>query len=552
MTRDPPTEAFVPHDPPSLETVASVLAEAARRLHGEIDLDRLILWSLEAVSRLADGATASFALVGPNGMATWWVEGNEDTEDNDDLSPIRDLGAVPGLRWSLVDGRTIEIDGRTVGLRPGRVAAVPIAGAAGDIHGTLFIAPPEAAITPAVAALIDHMGAALDTHARTLELEASRGEIVHRLQEAVLPPSPEVADTDLGRHYSGAESALSTGGDLYDWLALPDGELHLCVVDIMGKGVDATKDALAVTHTVRMLTLDGCPLDDVVHRADAILTNQNPDLAATLVVVRYDPATGAAQVAGGGHPPPLHVRPGGEVEQIDAPGLPIGWPGAGSYGVTDVQLDRNDSLIVYTDGLIESTRDILEGLDRLAKFASETATYPAAHQARALVDRVLAGAERRDDSLVVVLRRRSPPAATSQHPLSPFEYRFTPTTAAVSLARHLLEDWLTRFPVPRDETDDLLLVASELISNAVRHATGNTGGAALRAWAEDADVIIEVEDDGGGPSAWPVPDDEPPPADLERGRGLFLVHALSDGVEMETHGPRTTVRCRKRAVLAAR
>jgi anti-sigma regulatory factor (Ser/Thr protein kinase) len=240
------------------------------------------------------------------------------------------------------------------------------------------------------------------------------------------------------------------------------------------------------------------------------------------------------------------------VESIEAPGIPIGWPGAGSSGVATTTLERNDTLVLYTDGLIESTRDILEGLDRLARFASETATYPAAHQARALVDRVLAGAERRDDSLVVVLRRRSAPDATPRHPLAPFEYRFTPTTAAVSIARHLLDEWLTRFPVPRAETDDLVLVASELISNAVRHATGEAAGTCLRAWPEDADVVIEVEDDGGGPAAWPVPHDEPPPADLERGRGLFLVHALSDEVEMESVGRVTRVRCRKRAVLSTR
>jgi anti-sigma regulatory factor (Ser/Thr protein kinase) len=530
------------------DEVADVLAEAARRLHGETDLRRLLRWAIDAVTRLSS-ATADVALVNRGGMATWTLA--EPDPDRDEPTSA-DLGAVPGLRWALVDGRTIEVDGRTVGLDPGVVAAVPIMGAQGSIHGLVFLRPPERALSRPVQALIEHLGAALDTHARAIELEASRGELVHRLQEAVLPPAPEIADTELARHYSGAESALSTGGDLYDWLALPDGDLHVCVVDIMGKGVDATKDAIAVTHTIRMLTLDGCPLEDVVGRADAILANQNPDLAATLVVARYDPATGRARVAGGGHPPPLLVRSSGEVEQVEAPGIAIGWPGAGSYGVTEIHLDRNESLLLYTDGLIESTRDILEGLDRLAKYAAETATYPATHQARALVDRVLAGAERRDDSLVVILRRRSPPMATSSHQLAPFEYRFTPTTAAVSLARHLLSDWLTRFPVPADETGDLLLVASELISNAVRHATGSEGSTVLRAWAEDADVVIEVEDDGAGPSAWPVPDDEPPPPDLERGRGLFLVHALSDAVEMESDSHRTAVRCRKRAILSAR
>ena len=76
-------------------------------------------------------------------------------------------------------------------------------------------------------------------------------------------------------------------------MILPDGDLQVAVVDIMGKGVSATKDALTVTHALRLLALEGCALSELVAKADPIVTAQSPDLVATLMVGRYIPATGA-------------------------------------------------------------------------------------------------------------------------------------------------------------------------------------------------------------------------------------------------------------------
>jgi anti-sigma regulatory factor (Ser/Thr protein kinase) len=367
----------------------------------------------------------------------------------------------------------------------------------------------------------------------------------------VRPPTPIVPHTELGVYYLAADQQASTGGDLYDWVLLADGTLHLAVVDVMGKGVAATKDAVAVTHALRLLVLDGCPLERVVARTDALVTAQNPELVVTLTIGRYDPATGVLRLAGGGHPPVLVVS-GADVRWIDCGGIPIGFPGAGSEGVVTVELARSDTVIFYTDGLIESSKDIIKGLDALARYAGETAGYPAAPLARALVERSLAGAVRNDDSLALVLRRRSPPERAAGLPLAPLEYRFTPTTAAVPLARHFLEDWLVRVPIERAEAADLLLVATELAANAVRHASGGQGSVLLRASVHGPDVMLEVTDDGGHPMPLPEPSDELPQPLAERGRGLFLVRALVDHIESEVVDGSTVVRVVRRAVVADR
>jgi len=474
-----------------------------------------------------------------------------------DLSALGDPYSLAPLARILRGERPGSTDDeqlrRVLGLQSVVIMAVPRA--EGSPHGLVLLGwahddlPPPATFAVAEA-LIAHLGVALDNRAAMAALEATQRSVVHKLQEAVRPPTPGVPQTELGVYYLAADEQASMGGDLYDWVILPDGTLHLAVVDVMGKGVSATKDAVAVTHALRLLVLDGVPLQGVIARADALVTAQNPELVATLLIGRYDPTSGNLRLAGGGHPPPLALL-GGELEWIDAGGRPIGFPDAGSDGVVTIQLGRSDTVIFYTDGLIEATKDIIKGLEQLAGAAADTAGYPAAHMARALVERSQAGAVRNDDSLALVLRRRSPPPPHNGKPLAPLEYRFSPTAASVPLARHLLEDWLVRVPVARDEAADLLLVASELAANAVRHASGNPGSVSLRASVHGPDVTLEVEDDGAEPMTLPGPADELPDGMAEKGRGLFLVEALVDVLETEVVDGRTLVRAVRRAVVGS-
>lgn len=531
---------------------ADLLRSAARAIHAERDRDRLLTWVANALSRVAQTSVAGLTVDLDDHARRWTMAADSDR----DLAILGDPRTMAQFT-PLLQGDLDRLTGdehlrRLLSLQVVTVLAIPRAPL--GVHGLVILgwgpnqAPPTGWLDLAET-LIAHLGVALDNQLAMADLESAQRGVLHKLQEAVRPPTPAVPQTELGVYYLAADQQASMGGDLYDWVLLADGTLHLAVVDVMGKGVSATKDAVAVTHALRLLVLEGVPLECIVGRTDALLTAQNPDLVATLMIGRYHPATGVLQLAGGGHPPLLVVH-AKTAKWVDAGGTPIGFPGAGSDGVVTVSLDRSDSAVFYTDGLVESTKDILKGLDTLAHHASEVGDYPASSLARALVERSLLGAIHADDSLALVLRRRSPPSVAPRTPLAPLEYRFTPSTAAVPLARHLLEDWLVRVPVDRGEAAGLLLVATELAANAVRHASGHPGGVALRASVHGPDVMLEVEDDGAEPLNLPAPGDEVPDGMAERGRGLFLVRALVDQLDSEVVEGHTVVRALRRAVVA--
>jgi PAS domain S-box-containing protein len=388
---------------------------------------------------------------------------------------------------------------------------------------------------------------------RLSEQQAEQNDMVVRLQQALFPAVPVADEFDLGVHFLSAEPSMPTGGDMYDVQILPDGDLHVVVLDVMGKGVEATTGALALVHTLRVLVAENCPMERLVGRADELLTAQDPSFVATVMVARYTPSTGRLRLAGGGHPPVVIVTPDARLREVTAPGIAIGWPGAGSGQVVEEHLGRLDTAVFYTDGLIESTKDVIAGLASLHDAARETVGYPARHLARSLVERALADAERHDDTLALVLRRRTPMPDSGIRRLGPFTYRFSASPATVSLARHFFGDWLAHQPADPGCRDDLLVMVSELCTNAVREATAEAGSVVLRAWDHGDALIVEVEDDGNGMDPDAIPTDERlPDPDAPEGRGLFLVQALADEVEVQPRESGTVVRCVKRAVLPAR
>jgi hypothetical protein len=135
-----------------------------------------------------------------------------------------------------------------------------------------------------------------------LERSAEQVRIAQRLvftelEDALRPPPPSLPGVELAIRYLPAQTNSPTGGDLYDWLVLPDGWLHISVVDVVGHGVASTRTALDVTHALRTLSREGHPLGDLVALADSLLAGTGS--LATVLLVRLHPGTGDVEIAAG-------------------------------------------------------------------------------------------------------------------------------------------------------------------------------------------------------------------------------------------------------------
>lgn len=238
---------------------------------------------------------------------------------------------------------------------------------------------------------------------RDEQLRRAHAAIFRELEDALRPPPPRVAALELGVRYQPAEADAPTGGDLYDWFPLPDGTLHITVVDAVGHGVVCTRTAVTVTHTLRTLALEGHALDVLIRRTSEI----NPGLMATVLLARLDPRTGQLLLANGGHPPALLVRDD-DARYLPVPGRGVGFPKPGSAGIREEHLLPGDTLLLYTDGLIESRGNYDEGEARLLSSAQRHRGHPASTMTADIVREMHDVVSHRDDTLLLAARYLGP------------------------------------------------------------------------------------------------------------------------------------------------
>ncbi|WP_256107217.1 PP2C family protein-serine/threonine phosphatase [Streptomyces sp. ODS05-4] len=268
-------------------------------------------------------------------------------------------------------------------------------------------------------------------HQRNEELHTSYGTALSSLERALRPRPLRVPGLELAVHYAPASERAPTGGDLYDWFVLPDGSVHITLVDALGHGVTSTRTAVTVTHTVRTLVTEGHSLDSVIARADAVLRPYEVGAMATVLLLRIDPRTGDLSLANGSHPPPLLLPAGARGRYLHTRGRGVGYPDPGSEGTLGVRLDPGDLLLLYTDGLTESRRHVLEGERRLLDTVREHRARPTASLPHLVATAMLSGATHLDDTLAIAVRFTGP-GPRIRSTVSDPECRTTPAAGRLS------------------------------------------------------------------------------------------------------------------------
>jgi serine phosphatase RsbU (regulator of sigma subunit) len=299
--------------------------------------------------------------------------------DNADAVPVMDL-------------RAARYDGRVVFTWRGRAGDEGRLGEAFE-HGRTRVA----------------LAAARDLLADSEQRAAEQHELALRLQRAIMPADVRLVETcgvDIAVRCRPAKAGYLVAGDWYDALQLPDGELLFVVGDIAGHGIDAVTGMVAARNTLRGLAATGADPYELLSRLNYAACVFTEGVTGTVICGRYDPKTQQLRWARAGHLPPVLVRGHLAAVQPMPEGMLLGMELDAEYDQATLQLMAGDTLLFYTDGLIERRAASIS--DALAEFAAAAVPDDPDADVDSLVARILANAasDTGDDACLLAVRIR--------------------------------------------------------------------------------------------------------------------------------------------------
>ena len=234
--------------------------------------------------------------------------------------------------------------------------------------------------------------------------------VARRIQQASLPKEvPQLEGWQISPFY---QPAREVGGDFYDFFELDDERLGIVVGDATGKGVPA---ALVMASTRSMLravaqAMGSSSPGEVLGRVnDPLATDVPPNMFVTCFYAILDPKKASLSYANAGHDLPYVRSSGGNAEELRARGMPLGLMPGMHYEEKEVVLHKGESVLFYSDGLVEAhnPKGEMFGFPRLRALVAEHA------EERSLGDALLEdlysfvgeGWEQEDDITLLTLRR---------------------------------------------------------------------------------------------------------------------------------------------------
>ena len=280
--------------------------------------------------------------------------------------------------------------------------------------------PPSASFSPTERSLLQDAADRAALAIRRAQLHEEEHRIAVELQRGLIPKSlPDVPGVTLAASYEVAGIGVQVGGDWYDAFAMTDGRLGIVVGDVTGRGIRAASAMGALRTLTRAFALA-----EGSRRApgEALTLLNRHQLALgdeqlfTIVYAILDPEQGTIAWANGGHPPPF-LRAGDRTCRYLEDGNGLMGVEDNVYETFQQPIVPNDTIVLYTDGLIERRSESLDaGLERLAGAACAGPEEPGP-----LCDHIVAhlaepGTELYDDVTAVVARVTRPAPAHERGP----------------------------------------------------------------------------------------------------------------------------------------
>jgi ketosteroid isomerase-like protein len=197
-------------------------------------------------------------------------------------------------------------------------------------------------------------GQRLEQEIRERERVEQELQVARRIQHASLPKEvPTLEGWQISPYY---RPAREVGGDFYDFHLLSDGRLGLVVGDATGKGMPA---ALVMSTTCGMLQLaarawgSSSPSEVLVQVNETLLARIPPNMFVTCFYSILDPSSGRLVYANAGHDLP-YLHRNDDAEELRARGMPLGLMPGMSYEEKEIVLEAGESVLFYSDGLVEA------------------------------------------------------------------------------------------------------------------------------------------------------------------------------------------------------
>lgn len=364
-----------------------------------------------------------------------------------------------------------------------------------------------------LAAVISAQAAALREH-----------RIADRFQRALLPDTlPAVPGAQFHAAYRPASDEADVGGDWYDAFPLADGRIAISVGDVAGHGVDAAVIMGEVRQAIRTAAVAGSETPAaVLEYVNGVMHLRESIGMVTAIFAVYDAATSTLSYASAGHPPPILVLSQGVARQLPTDGLPLGCTPRVDSMTWTFTVPQGARAVFYTDGLVENERDLIGGEQRLLEAID--AIGDADNPAAAVQERVFGTKGNRDDAAVLTLTRYAPVS----------RYVFSALPIVAPLTRGIVSRALQPLGLSHDRRFGILVAVGEAVANAIEHAYRGVpiGVISLRLERSPGQLVITVEDFG----RW-----RPFVPHEARGRGIELMHAFMDGVQIRSSRDSTII-----------
>jgi len=287
--------------------------------------------------------------------------------------------------------------------------AVPLIGRSGRRLGLLEVGDKvEGDFTDNDESMLVQLAQLASVAIENAELFAREHEIAETLQRSLLPQRlPVMSEVRLAARYLPAVGGSDVGGDWFDAIALPGGQVALAVGDVAGRGTQAAAIMGQLRIGMRAYAVQGLDPAEVLRSLDRLLQGLSAAHMATAFYLLLDPNTETARFANAGHPPPLVIGPDGGLRWMEeGVAVPLGVQPDGEYRTCELTVPRGSTILLYTDGLVEErSSPIDDGLTRLRR-----AVEPPDVDLGVLCDRVIErmNAKGKPDDVALLAARVAP------------------------------------------------------------------------------------------------------------------------------------------------